>query len=222
MANRRRSRQAPEGTGPIPVKHRHVILSRHPCSVAVPRTSGPTPTSKRRALAQLLLVGPYQQINAEELHQRVMHAYARVPLANTPEQFREARLLRDVTVEASHAYFDNDTSDHPCFFLAHKQGSSISPPAPSPLKACSSRLKAPRSPILTWPFWSQRQRAKAFPGNRMDRELGAAKVRISCPPCRPMLRRPKPGNHAPVFFQRSNSDDRYKEGSLRHLSHACS
>lgn len=169
MANRRHSRQAPEETGPIPVKHRHVKLSRHPCSVAVPRTSGPTPTSKRGALAQLLLFGPHQHVNAEELHQRATHAYAGVSLANTPEQFREARLLRDVTVEASHAYFDNDTADPLYFSSRTSSGSLISLPARSPSKACSSRLKAPGSPISTRPFGSQRQRAKGFPGNWMEK-----------------------------------------------------
>ncbi|RAZ82999.1 hypothetical protein DPM33_33755 [Mesorhizobium hawassense] len=129
MAERRRSRQAPEERVPIADKHRKVVPSRRPCSVAFQRASGPRPTSKYLALAQLLLARPHrpaslEHVNARVFPQRATQANVGASLASiykTLNQFREGRLLRDIALAAPHAYFETNTIDHHDFLLDDKQ-----------------------------------------------------------------------------------------------------
>ena len=88
--------------------------------MAVLRMAGLRPTRQRIALAELLFAGKHRHVSAEELHGEAEKSGAKVSLAtiyNTLHQFREAGLLREVTVDASRSYFDTDTSDHHHFYI---------------------------------------------------------------------------------------------------------
>lgn len=94
--------------------------SRRPCLMAVLRMAGLRPTRQRVALAELLFAGKHRHVSAEELHAEAEKTGTKVSLAtiyNTLHQFREAGLLREVTVDASRSYFDTDTSDHYHFYI---------------------------------------------------------------------------------------------------------
>lgn len=98
--------------------------SRRPCLTAVLRMAGLRPTRQRVALAELLFAGNHRHVSAEELHDEAEGAGVSVSLAtvyNTLHQFREAGLLREVTVDAAKSYFDTDTSDHYHFFIEDEQ-----------------------------------------------------------------------------------------------------
>ncbi|HEY8594079.1 MAG TPA: Fur family transcriptional regulator [Devosiaceae bacterium] len=100
------------------------VPSRRPCLQAVLRMAGLRPTRQRLALAELLFVGPHRHVSAEQLHGEASDADVGVSLAtvyNTLHQFRQAGLLREVTVDASRSYFDTDTSDHYHFFIEDEQ-----------------------------------------------------------------------------------------------------
>ena len=98
--------------------------SRKPCLTAVLRMAGLRPTRQRVALAELLFGGPHRHVSAEQLHGEASEARVNVSLAtiyNTLHQFHEAGLLREVAVDASHSYFDTDTSDHHHFYVEDEQ-----------------------------------------------------------------------------------------------------
>jgi Fur family iron response transcriptional regulator len=78
------------------------------------------PTRQRRALAQLLFERGDRHVTAEQLHGESVEAAVRVSLAtvyNTLHQFIKAGLLREVTVNSGHSYFDTNVSDHHHFFF---------------------------------------------------------------------------------------------------------
>ncbi len=86
--------------------------------------AGLRPTRQRVALAELLFSGQHRHVSAEALHGEAVEGGIRVSLAtvyNTLHQFREAGLLREVSVDASRSYFDTDTSDHHHFFVEDEQ-----------------------------------------------------------------------------------------------------
>lgn len=98
--------------------------SRRPCLMAVLRMAGLRPTRQRVALAELLFSGAHRHVSAEALHEEAGKTGVGVSLAtvyNTLHQFREAGLLREVSVDASRSYFDTDTSDHHHFFVEDEQ-----------------------------------------------------------------------------------------------------
>jgi len=98
--------------------------SRRPCLTAVLRMAGLRPTRQRIALAELLFAGAHRHVSAEELHAEAGAAGVEVSLAtiyNSLHQFRQAGLLREVTVDAARSYFDTDTSDHHHFFVEDEQ-----------------------------------------------------------------------------------------------------
>lgn len=98
--------------------------SRRPCLTAVLRMAGLRPTRQRVALAELLFSGAHRHTSAEQLHDEAEAGGVSVSLAtvyNTLHQFREAGLLREVTVDAARSYFDTDTSDHYHFFIEDEQ-----------------------------------------------------------------------------------------------------
>ncbi len=109
----------------------HAALDRHrtvpshrPCLMAVLRMAGLRPTRQRLALAELLFSGPHRHINAEQLHSEAGAAGVQVSLAtiyNSLHQFRQAGLLREISVDASRSYFDTDTTDHHHFFVEDEQ-----------------------------------------------------------------------------------------------------
>ena len=100
------------------------VPSRRPCLTAVLRMAGLRPTRQRIALAELLFGGDHRHVSAEQLHGEAETAGVNVSLAtiyNTLHQFRQAGLLREVTVDAARSYFDTDTSDHHHFFVEDEQ-----------------------------------------------------------------------------------------------------
>jgi len=82
--------------------------------------AGLRPTRQRLALAGLLFNGGDRHVTAEQLHAAAQAASIQVSLAtvyNTLGQFRDAGLLREVSVEPGRTYFDTNISDHHHFFL---------------------------------------------------------------------------------------------------------
>ncbi len=98
--------------------------SRGPCLMAVLRMAGLRPTRQRLALAELLFGGEHRHVNAEQLHSEAAQAGVQVSLAtiyNSLHQFRQAGLLREISVDASRSYFDTDTTDHHHFYIEDDQ-----------------------------------------------------------------------------------------------------
>jgi len=94
--------------------------SRGPCLTAVLRMAGLRPTRQRLALADMLYGGGHRHVSAEALHAEASTDGVTVSLAtvyNTLRQFKDAGLLREVTVDAARTYFDTNTSDHHHFFI---------------------------------------------------------------------------------------------------------
>ena len=109
---------------PIPGQISRFATSRRPCLMAVLRMAGLRPTRQRIALAELLFDGPHRHVSAEQLHAEAAEEKIGVSLAtvyNTLHQFREAGLLREISVDASRSYFDTDTSDHHHFYVENEQ-----------------------------------------------------------------------------------------------------
>lgn len=81
--------------------------------------AGLRPTRQRLALARLLAGdGRHRHVTAEGLHAAAA-AVEPVSLAtvyNTLRAFRDAGLLREITVDGARSYFDTRTGDHPHFF----------------------------------------------------------------------------------------------------------
>jgi len=83
------------------------------------RGAGLRPTRQRVALARLLFAEGDRHVTAERLHEEALASKVPVSLAtvyNTPHQFTEAGLLREVAVEGAKTYFDTNTSNHYHFF----------------------------------------------------------------------------------------------------------
>ncbi len=94
--------------------------SRGPCLTAVLRMAGLRPTRQRLALADLIYGSGHRHVSAEALHAEADQGGVAVSLAtvyNTLRQFKDAGLLREVTVDAARTYFDTDTSDHHHFYI---------------------------------------------------------------------------------------------------------
>lgn len=99
---------------------RFMNVSRGPCLTAVLRMAGLRPTRQRLALADLLYGGGHRHVSAEALHAEASGEGITVSLAtvyNSLRQFKDAGLLREVTVDAARTYFDTNTSDHHHFFI---------------------------------------------------------------------------------------------------------
>lgn len=108
-----------EMTVPLRVKNANTT-SKGPCLTAVLRMVGLRPTRQRLALADLIYGGGHRHISAEALHAEAETAGVSVSLAtvyNSLRQFKDAGLLREVTVDAARTYFDTNTSDHHHFFI---------------------------------------------------------------------------------------------------------
>ena len=82
--------------------------------------AGLRPTRQRVALATLLVGdGQDRHVTAESLFEAAGRAEADVSLAtvyNTLRAFRDAGLLREITVDGAKSYFDTDLCDHPHFY----------------------------------------------------------------------------------------------------------
>lgn len=96
------------------------VASKGPCLTAVLRMAGLRPTRQRLALADLIYGNGHRHISAEALHAEATDEGVAVSLAtvyNCLRQFKDAGLLREVTVDAARTYFDTNTSDHHHFFI---------------------------------------------------------------------------------------------------------
>ena len=83
------------------------------------RDAGLRPTRQRCALADLLYAHGHRHVTAEMLYEECLLAGIPVSLAtiyNTLHQFRDAGLLRDVSVGGTKTYFDTNISDHHHFY----------------------------------------------------------------------------------------------------------
>ena len=87
------------------------------------KAAGLRPTRQRLALGHLLFGengDTERHVTAEQLHAEAMNKGVRVSLAtvyNTLHQFTEAKLLREVVVEAGRSYFDTNVDDHHHFYF---------------------------------------------------------------------------------------------------------
>lgn len=96
------------------------VASKGPCLTAVLRMAGLRPTRQRLALADLIYGNGHRHLSAESLHAEAADEGVTVSLAtvyNCLRQFKDAGLLREVTVDAARTYFDTNTSDHHHFFI---------------------------------------------------------------------------------------------------------
>lgn len=99
------------------------VICQRPFSQALDRlrAAGLRPTRQRLALAKLLFDGCDRHISAEQLHGEAQAHNIRVSLAtiyNTLHQFTDAKMLREIVVDAGRSYFDTNTSDHHHFFFS--------------------------------------------------------------------------------------------------------
>ncbi len=81
--------------------------------------AGLRPTRQRISLGELLFDGEDHHVTAEWLYERAFTAKIPVSLAtvyNTLNQFTQAGLLREVTVDGAKTYFDTNTEHHHHFY----------------------------------------------------------------------------------------------------------
>lgn len=94
---------------------------------------GLRPTRQRMALAVLLRGdGLDRHVTAEGLHQAAARAGERVSLAtvyNALGAFRDAGLLREITVDGTRSWFDTNLTDHPHFYWEEEGRLSDAPAA---------------------------------------------------------------------------------------------
>lgn len=96
------------------------------------RRAGLRPTQQRLSLARILFAQGGRHVSAEILHAEARAARIPVSLAtvyNTLNQFTEAGLLRELSVDGARTYFDTNTSEHHHFLV--EGGSVIDIPAGS-------------------------------------------------------------------------------------------
>jgi len=84
------------------------------------RLAGLRPTRQRISLGWLLFGKGHRHVTAEQLFDEANKARIPVSLAtvyNTLHQFTEARLLRQLALDSSKAYFDTNPTEHHHYFL---------------------------------------------------------------------------------------------------------
>jgi Fur family iron response transcriptional regulator len=84
------------------------------------RGAGLRPTRQRIALGWLLFAKGDRHVTAETLYEEATRARVPVSLAtiyNTLNQFTEAGLLRQLSVDGSRAFFDTNVDEHHHFFV---------------------------------------------------------------------------------------------------------
>lgn len=84
------------------------------------RQYGLRPTRPRMILGWILFAKGDRHVTAEMLHGEAIEAKVPISLAtvyNTLNQFTEAGLLRQISVDGSKAFFDTNPSDHHHFFI---------------------------------------------------------------------------------------------------------
>ena len=84
------------------------------------RDAGLRPTRQRVALARLLFVGAHRHVTPEALFNEVQARGADISLAtvyNALHQFRDAGLVREVTLDSGRLWFDTNAGPHHHFFI---------------------------------------------------------------------------------------------------------
>ncbi|MEM9630341.1 MAG: Fur family transcriptional regulator [Pseudomonadota bacterium] len=84
------------------------------------RVAGLRPTLQRRAVAEFLLNGPHQHIDAAMLHEKISDKGYRISLAtiyNTLNDFERVGLLRKIAISGERTWFDTDTGDHRHYYI---------------------------------------------------------------------------------------------------------
>ena len=84
------------------------------------RKAGLRPTIQRRAVAEILLFGPHQHVDAALLNERISANGYRISLAtiyNTLNDFERVGLLRRIAISGERTWFDTDTGDHRHYYI---------------------------------------------------------------------------------------------------------
>jgi Fur family iron response transcriptional regulator len=96
------------------------------------RRAGLKSTRQRMALGWLLFARGNRHVTAEMLYEEAIEAKVPVSLAtvyNTLNQFTEAGLLRQISVENSRAFFDTNPTEHHHFLIQGEDALLDIPPA---------------------------------------------------------------------------------------------
>ncbi len=83
------------------------------------KQAGLRPTKQRIALLDILFSKGDRHVTPELIHEQSRAVNAKVSLAtvyNTLNQFTELGMLRRITVDQGHSYFDTNTAPHQHFF----------------------------------------------------------------------------------------------------------
>ncbi|MES0809310.1 Fur family transcriptional regulator [Roseibium sp. SCPC15] len=84
------------------------------------RTAGLRPTMQRRTVADFLLHGPHQHVDAAKLHEEISNTGYRISLAtiyNILNDFERVGLLRRIAISGERTWFDTDTGDHRHYYI---------------------------------------------------------------------------------------------------------
>ena len=88
------------------------------------KTAGIRPTRQRLSLAKLLFEGGHKHVTAESLFELCVHEHETVSLAtiyNSLHQFKEAGLLREITLGTGKTYYDTNMEPHYHFYHVHDE-----------------------------------------------------------------------------------------------------
>jgi Fur family iron response transcriptional regulator len=107
------------------------------------RDAGLRPTRQRLALARLLFAGEHRHVTPEALYNEAEEAGVGLSLAtvyNSLHQFRDAGLVREVTLDSGRLWFDTNAGPHHHFFFEDtgalldiaEEGVDVSTPPPPP------------------------------------------------------------------------------------------
>lgn len=94
------------------------------CWISKLRKNGIRPTRQRLTIAKALFGNGDRHVNAETVFDELSKAGGGISLAtvyNTLNQFTDAGLLRQISVEAQKSYFDTNTSDHHHYYYEDEQ-----------------------------------------------------------------------------------------------------
>ncbi|MCV0423855.1 MAG: transcriptional repressor [Roseibium sp.] len=84
------------------------------------RAAGLRPTVQRRTVAENLLCGPHQHVDASKLFETISGNGGRISLAtiyNTLNDFERVGLLRRIAISGERTWFDTDTGDHRHYYI---------------------------------------------------------------------------------------------------------
>jgi Fur family iron response transcriptional regulator len=91
-----------------------------PHTEALLRKAGLRPTRQRMALARMLFTCEHRHITPESLYKEAQQIGCDISLAtvyNSLHQFRDAGLVREVTLDSGRMWFDTNATTHHHFFI---------------------------------------------------------------------------------------------------------